>query len=209
MRRRSAYTLHENQAQLKQQALLAQGEGVLVVTTTDTQFTEAIPYMERLYPTALRLTHNHHDAEDLIQETFAKAFDKFHQFKTGTNLKAWLYRILLTTFYSSVRWRERRPNEMLAPEIFDSVKGELPESAETEALENMPDSKVMRALGDLPEQFKTAVYLSDVLGYKYAEVAEITDVPLGTVTSRIHRGHTMLRQKLTNKYHVPRQRTHN
>lgn len=161
---------------------------------------EAIPYMERLYPAALRLTRNHCDAEDLIQETFAKAYVKFNQFSPGTNLKAWLHKILVTTFYSNCRRRERRATEVLAAEIFDTAPRDglatLPRSAETEALENLGDSKVMRALGELPECFKVAVYLADVQGYRYAEVADLTGAPLGTVMSRIHRGRGMLRSKL-------------
>ncbi|HUJ06242.1 MAG TPA: sigma-70 family RNA polymerase sigma factor [Streptosporangiaceae bacterium] len=162
---------------------------------------EVIPYMSRLYPTALRLTRNHCDAEDLLQETFAKAYIKFHQFCPGTNLRAWLHRILVTTFYSGCRRRERRATEVLAAEIFDSAGpqdglAQPPRSAETEALERLGDSRVMRALGTLPECFKVAVYLADVEGYRYAEVAELTGAPLGTVMSRIHRGRAMLRQNL-------------
>lgn len=162
---------------------------------------EAIPYIRRLYPTALRLTRNHCDAEDLLQETFAKAYVKFHQYSPGTNLRAWLHRILVTTFYSSCRRRERRATEVLAAEIFDSAGqqdglAQLPRSAEAEALENIGDSRVMHALGTLPECFKVAVYLADVEGYRYAEVAELTGAPLGTVMSRIHRGRAMLRQNL-------------
>jgi RNA polymerase sigma-70 factor, ECF subfamily len=162
---------------------------------------EAIPYMERLYPAALRLTRNHCDAEDLIQETFAKAYVKFHQFVPGTNLRAWLHRILVTTFYSSCRRKDRRAAEVLAAEIYDSADrhdglAAQPKSAEAEALENLGDSRVMRALGDLPECFRATIYLADVLGYRYAEVAELTGVPLGTVMSRIHRGRAILRQSL-------------
>ncbi len=162
---------------------------------------EAVPYMERLYPAALNLTRSHCDAEDLLQETFAKAYVKFHQFTPGTNLKAWLHRILVTTFYSGCRRKGRRADEVPAAEIFDAADArhalaQPPRSAEAEALDNLGDSRVMRALGSLPECFKVAVYLSDVQGYRYAEVAEITGVPLGTVMSRIHRGRGMLRQHL-------------
>lgn len=170
---------------------------------------DAIPYMSRLYPAALRLTRNHSDAEDLIQETFAKAYVKFHQFSPGTNLKAWLHRILVTTFYSSCRWRERRAPEVLSAEIFDTADAgagliQVPRPAEAEALDNLADSGVMRALHELPESFKVAIYLADVEGYRYAEIAEITNVPLGTVMSRIHRGRAMLRKKL--HAHAPRAR---
>jgi RNA polymerase sigma-70 factor, ECF subfamily len=162
---------------------------------------EAIPYMRRLYPTALRLTRNHCDAEDLLQETFAKAYLAFHQFTQGTNLKAWLHRILVTTFYSSCRKREREPNHVWAADVRDSADchdrlAQASRSAEIEALENLGDSGVMRALGDLPETFKAAVYLADIQGYHYAEIADIMGTPLGTVMSRIHRGRHMLRTKL-------------
>jgi len=162
---------------------------------------EAIPYMRRLYPAALRLTRNHCDAEDLIQETFAKAYLAFHQFSPGTNLKAWLHRILLTTFYSSCRKREREPAHVLAADVRESAGGHdrlasCSRSAELEALDNLADSSVMRALGELPDAFKVAVYLADVQGYRYCEIADIMGTPLGTVMSRVHRGRQMLRMKL-------------
>src|SRR6266705_1758656 len=127
--------------------------------------TEAIPYMSRLYPAALRLTRNHSDAEDLIQETLAKAYVKFHQFSPGTNLKAWLYTILVRTFYSTCRRRERRVGEVLAAEIYEAGQardalGEPPRSAEAEALDNLGGSGVMRALEDLPPSFREAIYLA-------------------------------------------------
>ena len=163
--------------------------------------TEAIPYMSRLYPAALRLTRNHCDAEDLIQETFARAYVKFHQFSPGTNLKAWLYTILVRTFYSSCRHRDRRVGEVLAAEIFEAADArdalsELPRSAEAEALDNIGGSAVMRALLDLPDGFREAIYLADIEGYRYNEIADMMGTPLGTVMSRIHRGRSMLRQKL-------------
>jgi RNA polymerase sigma-70 factor (ECF subfamily) len=162
---------------------------------------DAIPYMRRLYPAALRLTRNHCDAEDLIQETFAKAYLAFHQFSEGTNLKAWLHRILVTTFYSSCRKREREPAQVLSHDAGDSTDIhdrliQCSRSAELEALDNIADSGVMRALTDLPGAYKTAVYLADVQGYRYAEIAEIMGTPLGTVMSRIHRGRQMLRARL-------------
>jgi RNA polymerase sigma-70 factor (ECF subfamily) len=163
--------------------------------------TEAIPYMSRLYPAALRLTRNHCDAEDLIQETFAKAYVKFHQFSPGTNLKAWLYTILVRTFYSSCRHRNRRVGEVLAADIYDAADdrdalSEPPKSAEAEALENLGGSAVMRALDDLPDGFREVIYLADIEGYRYGEIAEMMGTPLGTVMSRIHRGRSMLRHRL-------------
>jgi RNA polymerase sigma-70 factor (ECF subfamily) len=162
---------------------------------------EAIPYMGRLYPAALRLTRNHCDAEDLIQETFAKAYLAFHQFSQGTNLKAWLHRILVTTFYSTCRKREREPAQILAADAGAStdIHDRLilySRSAELEALDNITDSGVMRALTDLPDAYKTAVYLADVQGYRYSEIADIMGTPLGTVMSRIHRGRQLLKLKL-------------
>jgi len=162
---------------------------------------EAIPLMNGLYPAAARLTRNHCDAEDLIQETFAKAYVAFHQYTPGTNLRAWLHRILVTTFYSTCRKRQRQPAETLAADICDAADpaiapGQRPRSAEAEALENLADSGVMRALSDLPERFKAAVYLADVQGYRYSEIADIMGTPLGTVMSRVHRGRQMLRARL-------------
>jgi RNA polymerase sigma-70 factor, ECF subfamily len=172
-------------------------------TTADprTRFTdEAIPYMSRLYPAALRLTRNHSDAEDLIQETFAKAYVKFNQFSPGTNLKAWLYTILVRTFYSTCRRKDRRVGEILAAEVDGSQVreglGEPSRSAESEALERLGGSGVMRALAELPECFRQAIYLADIEGYRYSEIAEIMGTPLGTVMSRIHRGRAMLRRRL-------------
>jgi RNA polymerase sigma-70 factor, ECF subfamily len=165
---------------------------------------EAVPLMPQLYPAALRLTRHHQDAEDLLQETFARAYLKFHQFAPDTNLRAWLYRILVTTFYSSCRKRARLPAEVPATLLGDAAEGglahcwagSLPRSAEAEAIDNLASSAVMTALADLPEYFKTAVYLADVHGYQCSEIARITDVPLGTVMSRLHRGRQMLRAKI-------------
>lgn len=162
---------------------------------------EAIPYMRRLYPAAFRLTRNHCDAEDLIQETFAKAYLAYSQYSQGTNLKAWLTRILVTTFYSACRKRDREPVQVLAAEVRDTPDchdrlTRCSRSAELEALDNLTDSGVMRALGNLPDSFKAAIYLADVQGYRYSEIADIMGTPIGTVMSRIHRGRQMLRTKL-------------
>jgi RNA polymerase sigma-70 factor (ECF subfamily) len=162
---------------------------------------DVIPLMPAMYPAAVRLTRHHCDAEDLIQETFTKAYVAFHQFTPGTNLRAWLHRILVTTFYTVCRKRQRQPAEVLAAELRDDAgpatsATQRPRSAEAEALENLTDSAVMRALGGLPECFKTAVYLADVQGYRYVEIAEIMGTPLGTVMSRVHRGRQMLRSRV-------------
>jgi RNA polymerase sigma-70 factor, ECF subfamily len=163
---------------------------------------EAIPYMKQMFPAALRLTRDRCDAEDLIQETFARAYLKFHQFTPDTNLRAWLHRIMFRTFYTACRKRRCRPAETLSGDLYDGVDTRAghvvpTRSAEAEALDNLGGSPVMRALRELPEVFKTVLYLADVEGYRYAEIAEIMGTPIGTVMSRIHRGRQMLRVRLT------------
>jgi RNA polymerase sigma-70 factor, ECF subfamily len=162
---------------------------------------EAIPYMRQMFPAALRLTRDRCDAEDLIQETFARAYQKFHLFTAGTNLRAWLHRIMFHTFYSNYRKRKRRPAETLTGDLYEALDtgaGMVPasRSAETEALSNLASSPAMRALRDLPACFKTAIFLVDIQGYQYGEAAEIMGTPIGTVMSRIHRGRRMLRERL-------------
>jgi RNA polymerase sigma-70 factor (ECF subfamily) len=158
--------------------------------------------MRTLYPAALRLTRQHCDAEDLIQETFTRAYLKFHQFTPGSNLRGWLGRILVTTFYSSCRGRGRASSHVFAPCAFDPADerarcfGQPCRSAESEAIDNLAGSFVMRALGDLPAQYKAAVYLADIHGYQSHEIAQMLGTPLGTVSSRIHRGRQMLRDKI-------------
>jgi RNA polymerase sigma-70 factor (ECF subfamily) len=166
----------------------------------DTFEEQALPHVPQLYAVALRLTHQHCDAEDLVQDTLARAYAKFYQFTPGTNLGGWLYRILLSTFYSGCRQRTRRPVEVLTAE--QDAHGRpvlLPaaRSAEAEALGRLGDSDVVSALATLPEVYKTVIYLSDVEGYRYAEIADVLEVPVGTVMSRIHRGRAMLRAKLS------------
>jgi RNA polymerase sigma-70 factor, ECF subfamily len=165
----------------------------------DTFEEQALPHAPQLYAVALRLTRRHCDAEDLVQDTMARAYAKFHQFTPGTNLGAWLYRILLSTFYGKCRQRSRRPAEVLTAEQDTGRTALAPaaESAEAEALGHLGDSDALRALADLPVPYKAVVYLSDVEGYRYAEIAEILSVPIGTVMSRIHRGRAMLRAKLS------------
>ena len=160
---------------------------------------DAMQYTNQLYAAAMRYTKDPHDAQDLVQDTYAKAFTSFHQFEPGTNLKAWLYRILTTTFINTYRKDQRRPLisdgevedwQLAASASHTSDQGK---SAEDEVLENLPDGDVKRALHEIPEEFRLAVFYADVEGYSYKEIADILGIPAGTVMSRLHRGRKLLR----------------
>ncbi len=168
----------------------------------------ALPFADNLYSAALRMAHNPADAEDLVQETFLKAYRAFDTFEDGTNLKAWLYRILTNTYINTYRARRRRPDETDLEEVEDlylyrrlgGLEAALAgRSAEEEVLDSFTDADVTAALDALPEQFRLAVILADVEGFSYREIAEIMGVPLGTVMSRLHRGRRALQRALLQK----------
>jgi RNA polymerase sigma-70 factor, ECF subfamily len=170
---------------------------------------DVVPYMGQLYPAALRMTRNPSDAEDLVQETVTKAYAAFHQFKPGTNLRAWLHRILSNTFINGYRKRRREPIQDLGVDFQEDWQTSndplVPpvRSAEAEVIERLASSEILQALRELPAEFRVPIYLADIEGYPYREIAEMMGTPIGTVMSRLHRGRAKLRQRLVN--YAPRE----
>ena len=166
---------------------------------------QAMEHMDSLYAGALRMTRNPADAEDLVQETYLKAYRGFGGFEEGTNLKAWLYRILTNTYINSYRAKQRRPDETDLDEVEDMYlyrrlggleAARASRSAEDELMDLFTEAEVKDALESLPESFRMAVLLADVEGFAYKEIAEILDIPIGTVMSRLHRGRKALQKRL-------------
>jgi len=165
----------------------------------------SMPYMPQLYSAALRMTRNASDAEDLVQETYLRAYRAFDSFEEGTNLKAWLYRILTNSFINEYRKAKRRPVEAEMDDIGDlylyrrlggDETAARSRSPEHEVLDAIPEAEVKSAVESLPEQYRMAVLLADVEGFSYKEIAEILDIPIGTVMSRLHRGRKLLQHAL-------------
>lgn len=165
---------------------------------------DALPLLDSLYGAALRMTRNPSDAEDLVQETMLRAYRSFESFEPGTNLKAWLFRILTNAYINTYRKRQREPRKVSQDEIeefdlYQQLREHDPDfsvTPENIVLDNLVDSDIIAAIDDLPEQFRLAVVLSDIEGFSYAEMAEIMGVPMGTVMSRLHRGRKALQKRL-------------
>lgn len=161
------------------------------------------PFMASLYSTAVRLTGSRTDAEDLVQETYLRAYRSYGSFQAGTNLRAWLFRILTNTHINRYRARQRRPDETELDDIEDLYlyrrlqdQTRYGQSAEDQLMELFSEGEVVSAVENLPEAYRMAVLLADVEGFSYKEIAEILDIPVGTVMSRLHRGRKTLQKEL-------------
>jgi RNA polymerase sigma-70 factor, ECF subfamily len=168
---------------------------------------DVIPLRESLYRQALKMSRNHADAEDLVQDTFVKAYAGFHSFRDGTNINGWLYRILKNTYINAYRKKRRQPVQCSTDQITEQHLVAHAQhastglrSAEDQALETLPDNNIVAAMQSLPDQFRMTVYYADVEGFRYSEIAEIMATPNGTVLSRLHRGRKQLRALLTDGY---------
>lgn len=162
---------------------------------------EALPHMDALYNFALRMTGDSDDANDLVQDTFLKAFRFFDKFEKGTNCKAWLFRIMKNTFINTYRKKTKEPDKVDYEEVenfYENIKASSTDSAhlEKEIYENLLDDDISSAIASLPDDFKTVIILSDIEGFTYDEIADFTDCPVGTVRSRLHRARKMLFAKL-------------
>lgn len=167
---------------------------------------DVVPLRDSLYRHALQMSRNHADAEDLVQDTFVKAYAGFHSFRQGTNINGWLHRILTNTYINAYRKKRRQPVQYSTDQITEQhlvVHAQHASrglrSAEDEALETLPDNDILAAMQSLPEQFRLAVYYADVEGFRSGEIAEIMATPNGTVLSRLHRGRKQLRTRLTDR----------
>ncbi|MDO4666024.1 MAG: sigma-70 family RNA polymerase sigma factor [Actinomycetaceae bacterium] len=163
---------------------------------------EALPYLDELYRAALRLTRDPQDAEDIVQDAMVRAYGAFHQFQAGTNIRAWLHKILRNTFNNHYRKQQRRP-QTNGDEVEDWQLAKVARhdpvglrSAEVEVMETLGDADIQAALMALPEDARMVVFLADIEGFSYKEIAEIMDTPIGTVMSRLHRGRARLRKEL-------------
>lgn len=188
------------QTDLHQKGVMADTDSAASQELAERFEDEALPLLNQLYGGALRMTRNPPDAEDLVQETYLKAYKAFHSFKQGTNLKAWLYRIMTNTYINSYRKKQRQPAQQLTEEITDyqlyttsSHDSTGLQSAEVEALKNLPNREIVDAMNELSDDYRMVVYYADIEGLAYKEIAEVMGTPLGTVMSRLHRGRKQLR----------------
>lgn len=164
---------------------------------------QALPYLDPLYNMAYRLTRNAHDAQDLVQETYLKAYRYYAKFEEGTNLKAWLFKIMKNTFINGYRKQQNRPLESAFSDIEDAFEGSVREDAtqgirdpEQQYLARVLDGDVQQALDDLPTEYRMVILLVDLESFTYKEAAAILDVPVGTVMSRLYRGRRLLEKAL-------------